>query len=392
MSHWIQDAEAALAGQKSPDVDTVPVVKPPLIDADATRALIAPFLAAFFGAAAYFQEQRTGQPFDPIAMGLRVLAMAMLVRTFVLGFGFWRRLKLSMASAGYGLVLTDEGLLLRRPDGDVVVPKADVLAVKERGEWSGRSGGRWNDVYVITRPSSGRAYLSLPPIFDRSTGVLAERLMRWRGVVKAPEDYEPPAPSELPSKLFDQAASGDAAPDITVIRHGSAWLRRAPYATMLLGLAILDGFLRLPEAKRAAVGALVPGIIVFALLIVPVLWAIMIRYDIKPRKGVSLVLTPAEMLMRTREGVHVVRWQKLEQLRVESKRSWSLLHGQHEVRSLAIHRSDGDSISYLESFLGAPVEVVIALCDALRKGQLSPATTAGASGPEPESESEQASG
>ncbi|MDD9971641.1 MAG: hypothetical protein OXR73_35690 [Myxococcales bacterium] len=369
MSTWIDTAEAALRGEAPEGGEAVPVVTPPVLDGTGTRGVIAPFMAAFFGAAAYLQEQRSG-PFDPIALGLRVLALSMTARTIVLGRHLWQRLQIRLAARNYGLALTDGGLLLRTPTADLALAREDILAVKERGDWRKRGGSRWNEVYLITRPRSGRAYVTLPPVFDQTTGVLAERLMRWLGPVEGPEDYEPPPPTELPSKVFEQAAAGDASQDLTVIRHGAAWLRRGPYVTVLVGIAILDGFVRLPAESRDQVGPMAPGLIVFSLLVVPILWALLIRYDIAPRRGLSLVLTPGEMLMRTRQGVHVVRWKNLDSLKLDSKRRWSLLYGQHESRSLVIARSNADTITYLESFLGAPVEVVIALCNAYRKGLL----------------------
>ena len=136
-----------------------------------------------------------------------------------------------------------------------------------------------------------------------------------------------------------------------------------------------------------------PSIIVFALLGVPLLWFIATRVDIAPRKGLSVVLTPAEVLMRTRAGVHVVRYGELRKVEIDAKRGWSILRGQHESRALIFHRKCGacrgtglqeqaqckvcggngrdmDYINYVEAFLGAPAEVVYALIAAYRSGRV----------------------
>ena len=261
--------------------------------------------------------------------------------------------------------------MLRTPAGDFPVARQDVVSITEHGRFQARSGRRWADVYLVTRAGSGRGWLTLPPFFDASPGALSERLMRWLGVPEATEHEGPaPEPAPLASKLFDEVADGARPPRTTVIEHGPGWLRRGPYATILLGVAVLDGYLRLPATTRDTVGSIAPTVIIVALVIVPLLWFLITRYDIAPRKGIALILTPAEMLMRTRAGVHRVLWSEVDRLEITSRRSWSVIRGQHDARSLVIHRKDDDSITYVEAFLGAPAEVVLALCEAYRDRKL----------------------
>jgi hypothetical protein len=94
------------------------------------------------------------------------------------------------------------------------------------------------------------------------------------------------------------------------------------------------------------------------------------RVDLAPRKGIALVLTPAEMLMRTRAGVHRVGWDEVARLEITSRTAWSVLEGPKPQRALVVHRKESDTITYVEEFLGAPAEVVVALCDGYRKGVL----------------------
>jgi hypothetical protein len=157
-----------------------------------------------------------------------------------------------------------------------------------------------------------------------------------------------------------------------VIKHGSAYLRRGPYATVLLGLAVLTDWVMLPEAARTQGGMLAPLVMGFSLLLVPLVWLVLMRRDLKPRKGIALVLTPAEMLMRTRAGVHRIGWREVTKLEIASRTAWSVLLGPHPQRTLIIHRKRGpngedNTISYVEEFLGAPAEVVVSLCDGYRK-------------------------
>ena len=368
-SHWIPQAEDALAGKGDEGVTVVPHGVPEVFDGDGVRAATAPFLAAFMWAASYLREQMTADTLDWLSLLLKLFALALTVRTLLALRLLLLRMRLKSRAKSYGLCLTDHGFLLRTPEGDIAVPKEDIVAIKEPGAL-GERGSSHIPVYVVTQPRSGRSYVALPPVFDRNPRALAERLMRWLGPPQQREGFSPPDPSELPSKLYDAAARGEAGPDVVVIRHGASWLRRAPYATVLLGLTIADSYLRTAPELRARLGAVAPGILVFSLLFVPLLWVILVRIDIAPRKGLSLVLTHAEVMMRTRSGVHVLPWSDLKRASVVIRKTWSLLRGPHETRSLLLERMDGDTINYVESFLGAPAEVIVGLCEAFRRGAI----------------------
>lgn len=374
MANWIAAAEGALDGRAVPndfDVDVIERFAPPLLDLEGRRAIMSPFFASFMWAAVVFRDTQSGEPLDPITLLLRLLALALSVRAVIGMLLLAKRLRLWLAKSRCGLALTSEGLLYRGTAGDVVVPVEDILDVRERGDWRGRSGRRFSEVYVVTQPGSGRTHVALPPIFERTPGVLAERLMRWLGPRKAHtplSDIRYPEPEQLASKLWERVAAGERPLGVTVLMHGRSWLRRGPYASMLLGLAVLDGFVRLPPAARKAVGMAAPLVLVLSLVVVPLAWILMTRFEMKSRRGLSLLLTPAEMLMRTRAGIHRVRWSSVAKLEVVARTAWSLLLGAHENRNLVIERKDAEPIVYTEAFLGAPAEVVIALCDGYRKG------------------------
>lgn len=367
--HWIKRAEAALGGAPTEGVELIGTRTPPLLDADGIKAMLAPVLAAFFWASSFFKEQLSDSAMDPITLLLRLLALGMTVRAVLLGRMLLQRSRVFRNSARFGLAMTEEGLLYRSPAGDVALPRQDVIAVRARGDFRERKGQRrFRDVYLVTQPRSGRTHVALPPVLGESPGWLTEQLERWLGVVDGPVDYALPDPTEHPSKLFDAVASGEQVAGTTALPHGSGWLRRGPYATVLMGLALATGFMRLPESARDRIGMTAPGIILFALLGVPVLWFVMTRVDIAPRKGLALVLTRAELLMRTRGGVHVVPYGSLSKVEIQTRSTWSLLLGQHESRALVLNRHDADYISYVEAFLGTPAEVVESLIAAYRRG------------------------
>jgi len=368
-SDWIARAEAALRGQPSPGIDRLPAARPSVLDARGRRALLAPVTAAFLWAAVVFREG-LAHPLDPLALLLRLLALAATLRALVALALLGSRVRELLRRDRYGVALGEDGLLLRTPRTDFAVARTDIVDIVEHGAWQDRSAQRWADVYVVTRPDSGRLYLALPPFFAHSPGVLAERLMRWRGVAEAPAEREAREPAELASKLLDAVAAGERPPGVAVIEHGRGWLRRGPYATVLLGVAALEGWLRSSETARAQLGAAAPLVVALCLLIVPLFWIVLTRRDMAPRKGIALVLTPAELLLRTRAGVHRVRWTQVVRVEIASRTAWSILFGAHESRSLIVHRKGDDPISYAEPSLAAPAEVVAALCEGYRKGGL----------------------
>ena len=137
MSSWIESAEAALRSSASPSADTeVEVLRagpPPLVDVEGVRAIMAPFLAAFMWAATIFREVQSGNALDPLALALRLLALAMTVRALTLLWMLGRRLRLRLRYSRYALALTPEGILYRTPDMDLALPREDILEVRERG-------------------------------------------------------------------------------------------------------------------------------------------------------------------------------------------------------------------------------------------------------------------
>jgi hypothetical protein len=139
---------------------------------------------------------------------------------------------------------------------------------------------------------------------------------------------------------------------------------------VLLGVALLMGLLRLPTTADARVLLMAKLVIGLCVLVVPGAWLLLTRREMAARRGVALVLTPAEVLTRTRAGVQRVRWSEVGRLDLRSRRAWSILLGPHDARSFVIQRRDGDGIAFPEALLGVPAEVVLGLCEGYRRGAL----------------------
>ncbi|MCA9610903.1 MAG: hypothetical protein KC619_35155 [Myxococcales bacterium] len=371
-SSWVRRAEKALeARSTSADGDTlVEVRRPPLLDAEGTKAVLAPVLAAIVWAAAIFREMVAESSLDPVGMILRLVALGLTLRVFLLGGLVLARLKAWSNASRYGLVLTPEGLLYRTPTHDVAIPRDRIVGITERGHWGNRKAGRrWSEVYVVVDPALGRTHLALPPLFDETPGRLAERLMRWRG--SPPETREiDAAPAALASRVYDQAAAGMADPGTAVIRHDLGWLKKAPYALLLVAMVAVDALGRGGTAVWDALEPWMAGGFFLVLLAVPARWFWMTRREVSPRKGLALVLTPAEVLIRTQRGILRARWKELLKVSIDGKTKWSVLEGAHEARQLVLTRAHAPAIRYDEPYLGIPVEVGKLLLDAYRSGWL----------------------
>lgn len=367
-AHWIRRAERAIAGGESADCEVLRGRRPPLLDRFGASALVSPVLAAFLWGAVAFREVVEPSPIDPWTTLLRLLAVGLTVRTVLLYAELVRRFQVALAANRSALALTPEGLFLRTGAADFLLPREHIVAVTEHGDWRARHGRSYRDVYVVMRPESGRAWVAIPPVFDDTPSLLAARLSEWLGKVDGPADFVAPDPGDAPAAVYDAAANGTLSAGSMAIRHGRGWIKRGPYATLLFGITILIGFVRLPSDAWTVLGPLAIGALVVSFVLVPLAWLWMTNREIRPLKKLAIVLTPAEAIMRVPRGMLRVRWSVLRRAFIESRRTWSILEGYHEARTLVLERGDGPAVRYDEAFLGAPCEVVVALADAYRRG------------------------
>jgi hypothetical protein len=141
---------------------------------------------------------------------------------------------------------------------------------------------------------------------------------------------------------------------------------------MLLGIAVLDGFVRLPRQAAQAINPLPALLLAAALVIVPAAWFLFTRASLRGRKGLTLVLSPVDLLSRGRGGVMRAPWTSVSRVEILVRSSWSLLQGAYSSRTLIVSRVREASVECAESFMEEPVEVVAALCDVYRKRGPSP--------------------
>ncbi len=332
-----------------------------MLDRRFVADLLLPFLVAGLTWAVVARDAGH-EAIDPAALILTVLAL--LAATQAL-FGVPRiahRLALSLRARRCRLTLGPEVLRLALAGEVIEVPRDAIWGVAERGHWGTRAGGRrFSPVYVVTDPAAaGRTHLTLPPVFGESPGQIAETLMRWRGPLAAgPAEAAPPA--ALKSRIYDDAASGAQEPGTIAVRHGRGWLARGPYMTALLGLALVFRWIHFDEMTAWLIGPEMVYILLFATLMVPVVWIVLTLRELRPRKGLAFVLTPTALLIRTRRGVLETPLRALGAPTIDVRRAWSVTDGLHAERTLILPRKDEPPIRYEEAFLGVPAEVALTL-------------------------------
>ncbi|MAQ13315.1 MAG: hypothetical protein CMN30_00745 [Sandaracinus sp.] len=339
---------------------------PPLLRGEGWRGLVFPALAIALLVLGFDREGSAKTALNPVALGLRALGLAFALRGLPALAELARRVRLALGK--HRLVLEDGALRLESPEGSRAVPREDVVAVHQGRGWRGL-----DRVWVIHRPDAeGRAMLGLPPVFG-GPAALAAAITEWRGAV--PEGGDPPAPARQGSQVYDRASQGHLGAGMAVVRHGAGWLRRVPFAAVLAALVFLDGALRTPQLELGYLGLLpLAGVVVCSL--VPLAWLYVALRHVVPRRGLALVATPAEVLMRTREGIVRASWPHLEGVSVQAEPALTVLEGWTRRRRMVLKR-DGDRhpICYDEAFLGVPADAVAALLEAYRAGRMQPTTT-----------------
>lgn len=349
-AHWIERAEAALGGHDDPNIEVLAGAPPPLLDATGRRALLSPLLAGFLWSAAVFVEQLRG-PLDSLSLLLRLLALAITLRSALLALTWLRRARIYAQHRRYALAISDEGLLLRTPRTDVALVRDDIVEICAQTVLArGREGSGWADVYIVTKPQSGRTFACLPPVFSRNSELLAEQLGQWRGDVSVAPDSEPASTTEIDRKR--------------------GFPRRGPIATVLLGLVLLESYLRLPEAARSYATGWVAAVVVTCTVLIPAAWLLAERVRLGPGRAPLLSISASHVSLATRRGARRMTWSQATKIEVRIRGSWSLMQGAHDVRALSVGAFDASAVQFGEEQLALPIDVARALCDAYRNGTI----------------------
>ncbi|MDH5490936.1 MAG: hypothetical protein OEY14_03080, partial [Myxococcales bacterium] len=156
-AEWIERAEALLSDPAAPMPEQAQLLRgqrPVILDAQAARALWLCALSAGLWWIALREPTEAEALLSPIGLLLRLLALGTSVRALSVLRSLLARLPVWARASKTALVLLDEGMLLRRPEGDIAIERDHIVRVLEAGDWSDRpSGRRFSEVFVVIRPA-----------------------------------------------------------------------------------------------------------------------------------------------------------------------------------------------------------------------------------------------
>jgi hypothetical protein len=360
--------DAKSAGQAG--VETMYGARPSFLNAQTAHALTSAVLAAFVILAARFRSELSAGQLDLIASGLRVAALAFVLRALIDFARFARALVGDRVARSAQLVLTPDELVLRVAGEEQRVRRDEVLGISAQETLPTRTLPARPDAIALTlTPRGGKPrVVFVPPYFAPTSEIALARLTRWRGAAPDGPAREPneelagPIDDavQAPDAHYERAASGSTTEPDVVIPEGRGYLLRAPY-TALLGMCFaLDVFF---SAGTSRLLIATPVVAACALSIaVLVAWFAWITRKRKSRRGIGMLLTRAELLLRGPHGVVAVPWAQLASTELRVSARWSPFVGSYAVRVLTLGTNTGERMIFDQSFLGVPLEVVEVLC------------------------------
>jgi hypothetical protein len=345
-------------------VETLHGARPSLLNAQTAGALTSAILAAFVILAARFRTELAAGQLDLIASALRSAAVAFVVRALIDLVRSVRAIVRDGEAGRAALVLGSEGLLLRVGDSEYGVRKDELLGISAREALPSRAlAARPEPILLTLAPSAGRPrVLELPPYFAQTSEIALARLTRWWGkdaAARAASDQGNDA-DEAPDAHYERALRGDLREQDVIIPEGRGYLLRAPY-TALLGLVFALDVFSSAGAGRALIAGpvLIAGALSLGALIA---WFAWIARRRRSRRGIGMLFTRAELLLRGPHGVVAVPWGQLRDAELKLVARWSPFVGAYPARTLTLSTNSGERMVFDGSFLGVPLEVIPVLC------------------------------
>lgn len=357
----------ALQGRGQPGVEQVRGEAGGYLDPAVLRALSAPLIAGFMVAAAVFRGQVNDAVLDPLGAVLRTLAFAFAVRALLLLAAWWRQRARAGRAAEQALAWSEHGILFRDGQSEVFAARSEVVGIDLREErrtpW-GRQRAR--PLWITLRSEGAPRYIELPANVCRNSELLHARLSRWWAEPEPEDaaDEAPSAPGVDGHAIYQRAVAGELPPGATAVREGQRWLRRGPYGALLVAFFVLD-LLRSVGGGQGwpmAAGALA------LCAAVPAGWWLWMRRRARPRGGLAMLLTPAQLLVWGTGSVVELPWHELGEVEVESRNQWSPFVGAYPVQQLVLTTTAGEALRFDADLLSVPPEVVGALCRGYRRG------------------------
>lgn len=170
-------------------------------------------------------------------------------------------------------------------------------------------------------------------------------------------------PSVNPRADFERVVRGDGVPGELAVPVSLRFLELGPYTAAAAGAVLLREaywVAQLAEPPRLLVSIGLVGVLV------PIVFLAFSALRVRDLGGATLVLTRAEVLTRTRRGMHRVPFRDVASTRVVRKRTWTLLTAMTVEARLVVERGEGPPMTFDGRLLGFPADLVAAAIEAQR--------------------------
>ncbi len=367
---WAEPLRRAARGNAQAGVEVLHGARPALLNAQTAGALTSAILAAFVCMAARFRSELAAGQLDLIASALRTAALAFVLRALIDLVRSLRALSRDGVAARSALVLGAEGLMLRVGEREECVARDELLGIGAREALPSRTlPARPEPLLLTLTPRAGRPrLLELPPYFAATGEIALARLTRWWGRERAAgaEQTGAQPEQEAPEAHYERAARGQLSERDLVIPEGNGYLLRAPYTALLGVVFAIDVFLSAGPSRALIAGpvSLAGALSLFALLA----WFGWIARRRRSRRGIGMLFTRAELLLRGQHGVVAVPWSQLQDAELKLTARWSPFVGAYPARTLVLSTNTGERMVFDRAFLGVPLEVIAVLCGYYRQG------------------------
>ncbi len=315
-------------------------------------------LAAFVLWSLVFLRASMGAPIlDPYGLVLRVVALGATLRAFLAIRRVAIRLPEILAAEKNALVLAPAGLVVHSRGKFRAIPRERVIGV--------HPGSSSEPPTLLLAPEAGEALVPLPPGLEDPRGRIAEALEAFVSDRGPAEPPSLPPPGRLATELYDRAAAGAGEPGTAVVPRGRGWLAQGPYGALLVAIALVERIARLPAG--ATIGPLAYGVLALSVAL-PLAWLVPRLVRARAAKGLAAVLSPEEILVRLPAGMARTPWQKVSEVQIGRRTTWSTLGGYRRLRTVHVLREHGASIELSEEILGVDPEALASLMDLYRRG------------------------
>lgn len=350
--------------------------EPSLFDIFSARMLTTVTLAVVAVALVQLDAAREPGPMDALDLALRMFALTATFRALVEVGRSVARMRRQRRARGSAVVLLDDALVVLGTEGSRVIPRERVASVH-----GGKNRMGDEELIAFLRPPEVGAAIVLPASATVPAQVAASRIGRWieefGQTPSATSELPHAPPSRDPAADYDRIAGGGAKAYEVAVPTSLSWLERGPYAALAFVLVLAERSMHLPEDTRLSTP-------VFALatlcVLLPLTWLANGFSRARTMRGAALVCTEAELLVRHPKGVHRAPWADVSDVRVQSRKSWTLLAGVGVERFLVVERVSHASVTFDERILGWSAPAVRALIDAYCSGHIAPSATPASQG------------